>query len=257
MRSFISLRSSATALLLAAGLMSATSLGNTSAARAEANPTMPSAAEQQQNTPVAKRGWLGVKIQSIDEDTAAALGLSDAKGALVTEVAPDGPAAMAGLKVNDAIITMNGNTIADGKDLARQIASQSPDTVVDLKTQSADSDQTVKVKLSAAPASSEAAKSESSAPNKDKSPRLGLKLTNGTNGEGVLIAEVNPNSDAAGKGLASGDVILQVNGKVVSNAEQVVESLKTVQDKGRKAVLLLVKSGDETRSVPVRFSVVG
>lgn len=52
-------------------------------------------------------------------------------------------------------------------------------------------------------------------------------------------------------------VILQVDGKAVSSAEQVVESLKTVQDKGRRAVLLLVKSVDETRSVAVRFSVVG
>jgi serine protease Do len=240
--------------------MSATSLVGTSVASADANPTTPGAAEQQQqNTPVAKRGWLGVKIQSIDEDTAAALGLSDANGALVTEVMPDGPAAMAGLKVNDAILTINGQTIADGKDLARHIASQNPDSAVDLKIRSTDNEQTIKVKLGAfAGVSGEAAKSESSAsPNDGKSPRLGLMLAKGAQGEGVLIAEVDPNSDAAGKGLTSGDVILQVNGKVVSSAEQVIESLKTVQDKGRKAVLLFVKSGDETRSVSVRFSVVG
>jgi serine protease Do len=256
MCSSIRLRSSAAALLLAAGLMSAASLVGTSAANADASPTTPSAAEQQQNAPDTKHGWLGVKIQSIDEDTAAALGLSEAKGALVTEVMSEGPAAMAGLKVNDAILGINGQMIADGKDLAFNIASQNPDSVADLKIQRADSEQTVKVKLGASP--QVAAKSEpNAAPADGKSPRLGLKLAKGENGEGVLIAEVDPNSDAASKGLESGDMILEVNGQVVSTAEQVVENLKTVHDKGRKAVLLLVKSGDKTRSVPVRFSIVG
>lgn len=256
MRSSIRLRSSAAALLLAAGLMSAASLAGTSAANADANPSTPPAAEQQKNTPDTKRGWIGVKIQSIDEDTAAALGLSDAKGALIIEVMPDGPAAMAGLKVNDAVLAMNGQAIADGKDFARLIASQTPDSVADLKIQRADSEQTIKVKLGAF--AKEATKTEpSAAPADGKSPRLGLKLAKGENSEGVLIAEVDPSSDAASKGLASGDVILEINGQQVSSAEQVVESLKTVHGKGRKAVLLLVKSGDEMRSVPVRFSVVG
>jgi serine protease Do len=236
--------------------MSAASLAGTSAANAEADPTTPSATEQQQNAPDTKRGWLGVKIQSIDEDTAAALGVSDAKGALITEVMPDGPAAMAGLKVNDAILAMNGQVIADGKDFARLVASQAPDSVADLKIQRADSEQIVKVKLGAF--AKEAAKTEPSAASANgKSPKLGLRLAKGENGEGVLIAEVDPNSDAASKGLASGDVILEINGQQVSSAEEVVDSLKTVHGKGRKAVLLLVKSGDETRSVPVRFSVVG
>jgi serine protease Do len=256
MRSSIRLRSSAAALLLAAGLMSAASLAGTSAANADTNPSTSGATEQQQNAPDAKRGWLGVKIQSIDEDTAAALGLSDAKGALIIEVMPDGPAAKAGLKVNDAILAMNGQAIADGKDFVRLIASQTPDSTADLKIQRADSEQIVKVTLGAF--AKEAANTEpSAAPAAAKSPKLGLRLAKGENGEGVLIADVDPSSDAASKGLASGDVILEINGQQVTSPEQVVESLKTVHGKGRKAVLLLVKSGDETRSVPVRFSVVG
>jgi serine protease Do len=68
------------------------------------------------------RGWLGVKIQNIDEDTAASLGLTEPKGALVTEVTTPGPAAEAGLKNGDAILSVNGSAVADSRDLARQIA---------------------------------------------------------------------------------------------------------------------------------------
>ena len=259
MRSRICSRYGTAAMLLAAGLLSAASLVENSAARAEAGPPAPSANEQEQSIPVPKRGWLGVKVQSIDEDTAAALGLSSAKGALVTAVMSDGPAAMAGLKTNDAILAINGQLIADGKDLARQISSQGPESAVDLRIQRADAEQTIKVKLGARPASNERASNsepDTQSPS-NNGPRLGLTLMDGESDEGVLIAEVDPTSDAAGKGLAAGAVILEVDGKAVSNAEQVIENLKSVQEKGRKAVLLLVKSGDETRSVPVRFNVIG
>src|SRR6185437_14028341 len=69
-----------------------------------------------------KRGWLGVKIQNVDEDTAASLGLTDAHGALVSEVTPNGPAAAAGIKTQDAILQVNNDKIVDSRDLARKIA---------------------------------------------------------------------------------------------------------------------------------------
>ena len=77
---------------------------------------------QLKNSGSVNRGWLGVKIQNIDEDTAASLGLNEPKGALVTEVTRRGPAAEAGLKNGDAILSVNGNKVADSRDLARQIA---------------------------------------------------------------------------------------------------------------------------------------
>ena len=68
------------------------------------------------------RGWLGVKIQNVDDDTAASLGLTEAKGALVSEVTANGPAAAAGLKTQDTILQVNADKIADSRDLARKIA---------------------------------------------------------------------------------------------------------------------------------------
>src|SRR6185312_4632305 len=79
------------------------------------------------------RGWLGVKIQNVDEDTAASLGLNEPKGALVSEVTAGGPAAAAGLQNGDAILSVNGNKVADSRDLARQIAGYAPNAKVDVR----------------------------------------------------------------------------------------------------------------------------
>ena len=59
------------------------------------------------------RGWLGVKIQNVDEDTASSLGLTEPRGALITEVTANGPAAASGLKSQDAILQVNADKIAD------------------------------------------------------------------------------------------------------------------------------------------------
>jgi hypothetical protein len=78
------------------------------------------------------RGWLGVKIQTIDASIAARLGLAAPRGALVTAITTPGPAAEADLRVDDAIISVNGRAIADSRDLAQQIASSSSDATVKL-----------------------------------------------------------------------------------------------------------------------------
>ena len=106
-------------------------------------------------------GWLGVKIQNIDKDTAATLGLSEPKGALVTEVITPGPAAEAGLKNGDAILSVNGSAVADSRDLARQIAGFSPDTKVDVRILRGQREQTLAVKLGELPSGKELARGES------------------------------------------------------------------------------------------------
>jgi hypothetical protein len=114
---------------------------------------------------------------------------------------------MAGLKTNDAILAINGQLIADGKDLARQISSQGPESAVDLRIQRADGEQTIKVKLGARPASNEGASNsrpDTQSPS-NKGPRLGLTLMDGESDEGVLIAEVEEGSIT---GSASAQVAL-------------------------------------------------
>ena len=257
MRRSICRRSGAAATLFVATLILTTSFGGISLARAEAAATPPNNSEQQADASQAKRGWLGVKVQNIDEDTAAALGLPEPKGALVTEVSAGGPAAAAGLVPNDAILAINGQAIADGKDLARQISGQTPDSSIELKILRADKEHTLNVKLGAFNEASLETKSDNPENALKERPKLGLMLADGANGEGVMIAEVNPSSDAAEKGIASGDNSGEVDGKPNFKAVDVVENLKTVHEKGRTAVLLRVKSRGEMRSVSVRFNNVG
>lgn len=205
------------------------------------------------------RGWLGVKIQNIDEDTAASLGLPQARGALVSDVTANGPAAGAGLKARDAILAVNGERIEDSRDLARKIAGFAPDSTVDVKIWRNSAEQTVKVKLGTFPSSSEEiAKLEEGKPASSDSEieSLGLTLapagTGGTK-EGVAISEVDQGSDAAQKGLKPGDVILEVQGEPVKSAGDVEEGVKKAKGLGRKAVLLHVRSGDQKRFVAVQL----
>ena len=206
------------------------------------------------------RGWLGVKIQNVDEDTAASLGLPEAKGALVTEVTPNGPsAATGGLKPQDAILQVNTDKINDSRDLARRIAEIAPNTAVDVKVWRNNAEQVVKVKLGTFPGVKEdPSKPEPVKPSSSniELSQLGVTLlpahTEGAP-EGVVIAEVAPNSDAALKGLKAGDIILAVNGENVSTPEALVASIEKVQSQKRKAVLLQIKSADQKRMVPVQL----
>ena len=68
-----------------------------------------------------RRGWLGVRIQNLDEDMADAIGLEDAKGALVTDV-PEGPALAAGMKSGDVVLKFGGEEIEDTRELVRIVA---------------------------------------------------------------------------------------------------------------------------------------
>ncbi len=247
--------SHARTLLLATGLAIGASMGGISMAQADAG-TSPREATADQQEAVAKRPLLGVKVQNVDKDTAEALGLSEAKGALIVGVMPGGPADAAGLKANDAILAVDGNVIADAKDLANRIAELSSKASAEVKFRRGEGEQTVKVEFAKAP-DNQANAQTNTAPAGEKSQRLGLMLSEVAVDEGVLIADVDPQSDAASKGLKSGDLILQVDGAPAASAEDLAKSVNAIREKGRQAVLLLVKSGDQTRTVAVRFGMLG
>ena len=205
------------------------------------------------------RGWLGVKIQNVDEDTAASLGLPEPRGALVTEVTANGPAAVSGLKAQDAILQVDKEKIADSRDLARRVAELAPNTDVDVKVWRNNAEQIVKVKLGTFPGGKDdPSKPEPTKPastNVDLE-QLGLTLlparTSGAK-DGAVIAEVAPGSDAALKGLKSGDVIVGIGGDPVTTPEDVVAGVQKAQTQKRKAVLLQVKTADQKRFVPVQL----
>ena len=207
------------------------------------------------------RGWLGVVIQNVSDDIADSIGLAEAKGAMITKVTEDGPAAKEDLKPGDVIVEVNGEKIADSRDLARKIAELHPDTDVKLSIARYGEQRQVTMKLGTFPSSKKLAALEEDKPadTGEQMKDLGLSLAPavkfpGAGDEGVVITEVDPQSDAADKGLKPGDVILQVAGVTVSEPSDVAAGVKKAiagakSDKDTVKVLMQVKTGDQTRFV--------
>jgi len=205
------------------------------------------------------RGWLGVVIQNVTDEIADSIGLSEAKGAMVTQVAEDGPAAKQDIKAGDVIVAVNGDKIDDSRDLACKIAELHPNTDVKLSIIRYGDKHEVDMKLGTFPSGKKLAALE-----EDK-PETGMQLDNlglslapavkvpGAGEDGVVITEVDPNSDAADKGLKAGDIILQVAGETVSQpgdvANGVKKAMEKAKDKDKVNVLIQVKTGDQTRFV--------
>ena len=235
--------------------------GNVGIAFAVPAATATEVIEQLKKSGTVKRGWLGVRIQSISDDMAASLGLSDTFGALISDVTGDGPAEKSGLKAGDAILSVNGTKIANSRDLARKIAAFSPGSTVDVEVRRANRDVSIKVKLGTFPgADTPAAKPKK--PKVESKPTalkdLGLGLVAARDGEtGVMIDSVDNDSDAAEKGLQKGDVIVEINSQKVSRPSEVDKAVRAAKKLGRKAVLVTIKRGDNRRFIALQLKSAG
>ncbi len=229
--------------------------GNVGIAFAVPADTVKKVVQQLEKGGAVSRGWLGVKIQNIDRDLAGSLGLKEPKGAIISEVMSDGPAAEAGLKVEDAILKVDTKDIEDSRDLARTIADLPAKSTVDVKVWRNKGEKTIKVKLGTYPNTAEVAEGQMEPDEQNDTSgnvdlkQLGLTLKPSGPGskDGVVIAEVDPNSDAALKGIKEGDVILKAGDEKVSTPQDVVKALKKTVDDGLPAVMFHIKkSGDQT-----------
>ena len=210
------------------------------------------------------RGWLGVQIQNVDEDTAQALGLPEAKGAVISVVTPNGPAQNSGLRTGDVILSVSNERIADSRDLARKIAGFAPNASVDITVLRGGKQEKIAVRLGdfkdaggpqPTPAKVEPPKS---AGNTELS-SLGLSLAapgsaqSKGNRDGVVISEVASGSDASQKGLRAGDVILEASSQSVASPADISKAVEEAEKQGRKAILLRVKSGEVARFVAIQI----
>jgi serine protease Do len=106
--------------------------GNVGIAFAIPAATVQSVVEQLKEHGSVARGFIGVQIQPVTAEVADAIGLKDAKGALIAEAQANGPAAKAGLKRGDTILAVNGEKIADARELSKKIATFAPGTKTSL-----------------------------------------------------------------------------------------------------------------------------
>jgi serine protease Do len=198
------------------------------------------------------RGWLGVEIQPVSADIADSLGIKEASGALVSKTQSDSPALAAGVKNGDVITSVNGEHVADPKELARKIALLGPKGTAELGIIRNGAAQTISVKL-AAMAGEKEAKADATTGQPGESTqlaRLGLTVEPARAGhDGVTVAEVDPDGLAGQKGLQTGDVIIDAGGKPVSSAADITAAFDAAKASGHKAVLLRLKTGDNFRFV--------
>ncbi len=203
------------------------------------------------------RGYLGVQVQPVTKDIAEGLGLDKAKGALVDHAESGTPAAKAGLKSGDVIESVNGAPVNDARDLSRRIAGLKPGTEVKLAYLRNGKSDVATVELGTLPTDGKvASRGDSSSGGQ---PRLGLSLAPandvGLGDEGVAVMDVDPDGPAAAKGIAQGDVILDVAGTSVSKPSDVQAQIRAAESNGRKAVLMRVKSAKgQTRFVAVALT---
>nr|WP_233280780.1 Do family serine endopeptidase [Devosia oryziradicis] len=189
------------------------------------------------------RGYLGVGIQDVNRDIADGVGLANAKGAIVSNVAEDGPAGPAGVKSGDIITAVDGDPIDDALDLSRTIAGKSPDSSVELTIWRDGAETKVSVKLGTLN-EEQVAQADQGQPPVPPAPlpaetSVGLTLVPNADGAGgLLVQDVEPESAAAQKGLAVGDAILEVNNKPVNSLEEFEAALDAVKEQGRNTALI-------------------
>jgi serine protease Do len=205
------------------------------------------------------RGWIGVQIQPVTDEIAESMGLKTSKGALVAEAQDNSPAKDAGIKSGDVILGINGERIDGPRDLAKRVAQLGPGKKADLLYWHDGAEKTVAVKLGALPDDKEANAKPTALADNSVLNGLGLKLApaaavQGAGSEGVVVADIQPDGPAAQKGLRVGDVILEAGGHAVSKPSDISSVLVDAKKDGRKAVLLRVKSGENTRFVAVATS---
>ena len=200
------------------------------------------------------RGWIGVQIQPVTSEIADSLSLKSAHGALVAEPQSGSPAQKAGIKAGDVIVSVNGESVADARNLARRISAMSPGTSVKLGIIRGGKEEAMTLTLGELPRERQArlGDDEHSSPGGSIDvPKLGLSLAPARNGgEGVVVTEVDPNGTASDQ-FQAGDVILDVNGKTVSSPADVRKAVSDAQSDGKRSVLMRVKSNRGTHFVAV------
>jgi serine protease Do len=202
------------------------------------------------------RGWLGVQVQPVTADIADSLGMKQARGAMVDNPQDGSPAAKAGIEAGDVITAVNGAEVKDARDLARNISMMAPGTSVKLDILHKGDAKTVTLALGEMPNDRQANAGETQSKETAGTPHLGLQLApagevDGSGDMGVVVTAVDPQGPAAEHGFKTGDVILNVGGKTVSNSADVRAALTAAKESGKHSVLMRVKTADATRFVAV------
>jgi serine protease Do len=201
-----------------------------------------------------RRGWLGVRIQNVDDSIAESLGLGTPRGALVAGVDDKGPAKPAGIEPGDVIVKFDGRDVKESRDLPRLVGQTPVGKEVEVVVMRKGKEVLRTVKLGRLEETQQA-KAEPGQPGSRggsaTARALGLELSplnddlrkrfsikEGT--KGVVVMRVDPNSSASDKRIVPGDVIVEVQQEPVTSPEAITRRIDQLKKDGRKSALLLV-----------------
>lgn len=212
-----------------------------------------------------RRGWLGVHIREVTGDVAKTIGLSRPTGAIVVNVFPGSPAAVAGVLAGDVILSFNGKTIPNSRKLPQIVAATEVGREVDVVVwRKGKGRMTLKVKLGelekatkpkgkggkgATPDGSGAILGMQLAP---LSPELKRRFQISAD-SGVVVINVTRGSEAARKGIRPGHVILEMDLVKVKSPEAVRKLLAKARKERKRAILVLVQRGQDRNFVSLRI----
>jgi serine protease Do len=207
-----------------------------------------------------RRGWLGVRIQTVTDEIGESLNIKPARGALIAGVEDKGPAKPAGIEPGDVVVKFDGKDIKEPKDLSRVVADTAVGKEVEVLIIRKGQEETKKVTLGRLEDNDKAvlaaAKTKEEPAEKPVTQKaLGLDLANLSKDlrsrykvkdsvKGVVITSVDGASDAADKRLSPGEVIVEVAQEAVNNTGDVKKRVDQLKKDGKKSVLLLVSNAD-------------
>lgn len=206
-----------------------------------------------------RRGWLGVRIQTVTDEIAEGLGIGEARGALIAGINPVGPASKVDIQPGDVIVRFGGKPVKAMRDLPRIVAESPIDVETEVQiirkgktlTRTVVLARLVEDKIASIEDSKE---NGSKAPGEKKTTEtLGLTLATidddmrealglAKDVEGAMVVDVASDSSAGGQGIAKGDIIVAVNQEEVKSPEDVVRRIEDAQKNKRGRALLLTRN---------------
>ena len=214
-----------------------------------------------------KRGWLGVRIQTVTDEIADSLGLHPPAGALVASVTPGGPAENAAIQPGDVVLEFDGKTIDRMRGLPRIVAETPIGKAVEVVVWRKGEKRTVEVTLGELPEEEELAaltESEADTPTLADIEDLGLTVASLTEElrtrfeiapetKGVVIVEVAEGGSGGEESLRPGDVIVEVGQEEVNSPPEVAAKVNQARQDDKKSVLLLIDRQGDLRFVALRL----
>jgi len=217
-----------------------------------------------------KRGYLGIAIQPVTDDIATALGLPKNHGEIVGRVEPGYPASRAGIQQGDVVVRVNGTDVTPDNTLSYIVSNLPIGSRVPIELIRRGQRMTLTAVIAERPpedqlagtlgddsgddngddtsspsAQSKAATSALGIVLQPLTPRVAQQLGIPATVRGVVIASVDPSSDAASNGLKRGDVVLSINQQPVTTIASVAQTVAEARKAGRDTVLLLVQRGTQ------------